>query len=138
MRVTNFGKLSVDGTKVGANASKRKAMSRGRMLAEERRLEREIEALVTRARETEEGGGRARAQARRRETRRAGDRTAVGGGGGDQLIVAAEVTSNASNQGHLVGLLDEVEAASVCAAWTRCGARGTWSAGVEHQAAAGT
>ena len=33
----SFGKLSIDGTKVRANASKRKAMSYGRMRAEERR-----------------------------------------------------------------------------------------------------
>ncbi len=53
MGVANFGKLSVDGTKVRANASKRKAMSYGRMLAEERRLEGEIKALPERARETD-------------------------------------------------------------------------------------
>ena len=47
--VANFGKLSIDGTKVRANASKRKAMSYGRMLEEERRLESEIEALLDRA-----------------------------------------------------------------------------------------
>ena len=41
-----MGKLSVDGTKVRANASKRKAMSYGRMQAEERRLESEVEALL--------------------------------------------------------------------------------------------
>ena len=51
--VANFGKLSIDGTKVRANASKRKAMSYGRMLEEERRLEGEIEALLSRARETD-------------------------------------------------------------------------------------
>ena len=44
-----FGTLSIDGTKVRANASKRKAMSYGRMVAEEKRLEAEIEALVGRA-----------------------------------------------------------------------------------------
>ena len=47
--VANFGKLSIDGTKVRANASKRKAMSYGRMLEEERRLQAEIEALLDRA-----------------------------------------------------------------------------------------
>ena len=47
--VANFGKLSIDGTKVRANASKRKAMSYGRMLDEERRLQAEIEGLVDRA-----------------------------------------------------------------------------------------
>ena len=51
--VGNFGKLSIDGTKVRANASKRKAMSYGRMQEEERRLEGEIEALLSRARETD-------------------------------------------------------------------------------------
>ena len=44
-----FGTLSIDGTKVRANASKRKAMSYGRMAVEEKRLEAEIEALVGRA-----------------------------------------------------------------------------------------
>ena len=44
--LARFGKLSVDGTKVRANASKRKAMSYGRMQAEERRLAGEIEALL--------------------------------------------------------------------------------------------
>ncbi len=51
--VANFGKLSIDGTKVRANASKRKAMSYGRMREEERRLAGEIEALLSRARETD-------------------------------------------------------------------------------------
>ena len=51
--VANFGRLSIDGTKVRANASKRKAMSYARMLEEERRLKGEIEALVSRARETD-------------------------------------------------------------------------------------
>ena len=44
-----FGTLSIDGTKVRASASKRKAMSYGRMVVEEKRLEAEIEALVGRA-----------------------------------------------------------------------------------------
>ena len=44
--LARFGKLSIDGTKVRANASKRKAMSYGRMAKEERRLRGEIEALL--------------------------------------------------------------------------------------------
>ena len=40
MGLLSFGKLSIDGTKVRANASKRKAMSYGRMREEERRLRR--------------------------------------------------------------------------------------------------
>ena len=51
--LVRFGKLSIDGTKVRANASKRKAMSDGRMRREERRLSEEIEGLLLRARETD-------------------------------------------------------------------------------------
>ena len=46
MGLSSFGKLSIDGTKVRANASKRKAMSYGRMVEEERRLKDEVEALL--------------------------------------------------------------------------------------------
>ena len=53
MGLLSFGKLSIDGTKVRANASKRKAMSYGRMREEERRLEEEIEALLKQARDTD-------------------------------------------------------------------------------------
>ena len=45
MGLARFGKLSIDGTKVRANASKRKAMSYERMLKEEARLREEIAAL---------------------------------------------------------------------------------------------
>ncbi len=51
--LAKFGKLSIDGTKIRANASKHKAMSYGRMVHEERRLEGEIEALLSRARDTD-------------------------------------------------------------------------------------
>ena len=186
--VANFGKLSIDGTKVRANASKRKAMSYGRMLEEERRLESEIEALLSRARETDAAedarfgeahrgdelpeelrrredrlaairAARARLEARQREAdeargREPGSKRNRKGGrpykreygepdekaqdnftdpesrimktssegfqqcynaqvaveGEKQLIVATEVSSNASDQGRLVPLVDEVEA----------------------------
>ena len=49
MGLARFGKLSIDGTKVRANASKRKAMSYERMLKEEARLQDEIAALVAKA-----------------------------------------------------------------------------------------
>ena len=51
--LARFGKLSMDGTKVRANASKRKAMSYGRMCEEARRLAGEVEALLNRARDTD-------------------------------------------------------------------------------------
>ena len=49
MGVVRLGTLSIDGTKVRANASKRKAMSYERMLKEEARPKEEIEALLSRA-----------------------------------------------------------------------------------------
>ena len=51
--LARLGKLSIDGTKVRANASKRKAMSYGRMEEEERRLSGEIEALLAAAGEAD-------------------------------------------------------------------------------------
>ena len=188
MGVARFGTLSIDGTKVRANASKRKAMTYGRMLEEERRLEGEIEALLVRAGEMDAAederlgedvrgdelprelrrredrlaairAARERLEARQREAddargREPGVRRNPRGGrpyqreygepeetaqdnftdpesrimktsaegfqqcynaqvaveGGHQLIVATEVSSNASDQGHLVTLLDEVGA----------------------------
>ncbi len=49
MGLAGFGRVSVDDTKIRANASKRKAMSYGRMLGEERRLQAEIAALLEKA-----------------------------------------------------------------------------------------
>ena len=56
--LARLGKLSVDGTKVRANASKRKAMSYDRMAEAERRLEGEIAALLRQADATDETEGR--------------------------------------------------------------------------------
>ena len=186
MGLAKFGTLSVDGTKVRANASKRKAMSYDRMLRRERELEAEIEALLTRARDTDARederfgetfrGDELPEELRRREDRleairaakerleaaqrEADDARGRGPGrernpkggrpykraygepdgkaqgnftdpesaimrtssegfqqcynaqvavdGEHQLIVATELTSNASDQGALVGLLNEV------------------------------
>ena len=186
--VAHFGKLSIDGTKVRANASKRKAMSYARMVEEERRLRGEIDALVDRARETdaaEDGrfgeafrgdelpdelrrredrlaairSAKERLEARQREAdeargRKPGQKRNPKGGrpykreygepdgktqenftdpqsrimktssegfqqcynaqvaveGANQLIVATEVSANASDQGRMVELVDEVEA----------------------------
>jgi len=47
--LVKLGHLSIDGTKVKANASKHKAMSYGRMLREERKLRGEIDELLARA-----------------------------------------------------------------------------------------
>ena len=54
MGLARFGALSVDGTKVRANASKRKAMSYERMKEEEARLEREIGELLAAVRSAED------------------------------------------------------------------------------------
>ncbi len=47
--LVRLGAIAVDGSKVKANASKRKAMSYGRMREEERRLRQEIAALTAQA-----------------------------------------------------------------------------------------
>jgi transposase len=47
--VVQLGTVAIDGTKVHANASKRKAMSYARMLEQERRLREEIAALLAAA-----------------------------------------------------------------------------------------
>jgi transposase len=47
--LVKLGRLGIDGTKIKANASKRKAMSYGRMRDEEARLEREIAGLLKQA-----------------------------------------------------------------------------------------
>ena len=185
--LARFGKLSIDGTKVRANASKRKAMSYGRMGKEKRRLEAQVEALLKRARDTDAEedarfgeslrGDELPQELRRREERLAAivaakkrleaaqreaddargrspgqPRNPKGGqpykraygepedkaqshftdpdsslmktsaegfqqcynaqgavDGEHQLIVATEWTSNASDQGAMVGLLDEVK-----------------------------
>ena len=55
--LAGLGRVSVDGTKVRANASKRKAMSYGRMVTEEPRLEEEIRALKAKIRALVERAG---------------------------------------------------------------------------------
>ena len=47
--IGNLGKVSLDGSKIKANASKHKAMSYGRMKSEEERLMQEIEKLIAQA-----------------------------------------------------------------------------------------
>lgn len=49
----SLGRIAVDGSKVKANASKHKAMSYGRMLDEETRLEDEINELLEKAQRTD-------------------------------------------------------------------------------------
>ena len=185
--LANFGKLSIDGTKVRANASKRKAMSYARMQAEEKRLAAEIEKLLQRARDADAEedarfgeslrGDELPQELRRREDRlkaiqeakqrleaaqqaaddargrKPGEKRNPKGGqpykrdygepkaeaqsnftdpeskimktssegfqqcynaqvaveGENQLIVATELTANASDQGQMVALLDDVQ-----------------------------
>ncbi len=52
--LTKLGHVSLDGTKMKANASKHKAMSYGRMKEKRVRLEREVEELLQRAQEADE------------------------------------------------------------------------------------
>lgn len=54
MRLVKLGTIAVDGTKVKANASRHKAMSHGHMLKAQAQLKQQIEALLERARKTDE------------------------------------------------------------------------------------
>ena len=47
--MVKLGHIALDGTKVKANASKHKAMSYGRMVTEEARLQAEVAALLKQA-----------------------------------------------------------------------------------------
>ena len=86
MGLVRFGTLSIDGTKVRANASKRKAMSYDRLLREESRLSEEIEGLLSSASAVDEEedrrlgkevrGDELPAELRRREDRLAAIRAA--------------------------------------------------------------
>ena len=55
MGLVRFGTLSIDGTKIRANASKRKAMSYERLVREEARLREEIEGLTSTAARVDAG-----------------------------------------------------------------------------------
>ncbi len=79
MGLAGLGRVSVDGTKVRANASKRKAMSYGRMVKEEAQLEAETEALKA---EIEAVVGRAEAVDEEEDERFGGDPGGEGAPGG--------------------------------------------------------
>ena len=93
LSLARFGKLSVDGTKVRANASKHKAMSYDRMQAEEQRLESEVEALLRQADAVDEAedarlgaevrGDDLRAELRRREAASGRDSRGEGASGSE-------------------------------------------------------
>jgi transposase len=77
--LVQLGGVALDGSKIGANTSKHKAMSYGRMQEEERRLKEEIETLLKKADEIdqeedqklgkEEDGYSLKAELSRRQTR---------------------------------------------------------------------
>jgi len=52
-KLAKIGHVSIDGTKIKANASKHKAMSYGRMVQREEELKEEIEKLLAKANETD-------------------------------------------------------------------------------------
>jgi len=54
LKLIRFGHISLDGSKVKANASKHKAMSYGRMQKKKDELEREVEELLKKANEVDE------------------------------------------------------------------------------------
>jgi transposase len=63
--LVKLGTVAIDGTKVRANASKRKAMTYGRMKSEEKRLRKEIRDLTRRAGRTDEQEDKAYGKDRR-------------------------------------------------------------------------
>ena len=63
--LVTLGRLGIDGSKVRANASKRKAMSYGRMVSEQSRLESEIEQLLGQAESIDEAEDRRYGEANR-------------------------------------------------------------------------
>ena len=83
MGLVGFGRVSVDGTKVRANASKRKAMSYGRMVKEERRLQAEIGALLKRAEAVDEAEDARYGEDARGDELPGGAQAARGPAGGD-------------------------------------------------------
>ena len=101
MGLAGLGRVSVDGTKVRANASKRKAMSYGRMAREERRLQAKIRALL----KTAEAVDAAEDACYGEEVR--GD-AQIAVEGENQLVVGAGLTDNASDQGQLLPMVDGV------------------------------
>ena len=116
----SFGKLSRDGTKVRATASKRKAMSDGRMGAEKRRPEWERKPKGGQPYKRAYGEPEDKAQSTFTDPDRSIMKTSVEGfqpcdnaqvavDGEPPLLVATELTSNASDQGVMVGLLDAVK-----------------------------
>ena len=101
--LARFGKLSIDGTKVRANASKHKAMSYGRMQEEERRLAGEIDALVRAARdadaaEDERFGPDARGDELPSALRRREDRLAAIRAAKERLEAAQRATDDAGGR----------------------------------------
>ena len=101
--LARFGKLSIDGTKVRANASKHKAMSYGRMQEEERRLAGEIDALVRAARdadaaEDERFGPDARGDELPSELRRREDRLAAIRAAKERLEAAQRAADDAGGR----------------------------------------
>jgi transposase len=77
--LVKLGRVAVDGTRMGANASRHKAMSYGRMREEEKRLRREIDELLERAQvqdaaEDEQYGADVRGDELPEELRRREDR----------------------------------------------------------------
>ena len=115
MGLARFGKLSVDGTKVRANASKRKAMSYERMGKEAARLQAEIEALpkktsvgarISGATSCPRSCNAGRSAWRRsRQPKRVWRRRNAGA---TMSAGASLGRPQASDQGQLVGVLDEI------------------------------
>jgi len=123
--LARLGKLSIDGTKVRANASKHKAMSYDRMQEEAQRLESEIEALLRQADAVDEAedarlGAEVRGDALPAELHPAGN--ASGRDSGGEGASGSEATGGGRRAGSAAGSGPEPERWSAVQA-------GVWPAG---------
>ena len=110
--LAKLGTLSIDGTKVRANASKRKAMAYRRMNREQGCLEAEIGEWLRRADEIDRGGRRPlrEGSAAGRDPGRVADpEGSIGGDPGGQGAIGGGPTSSGSGSGTETGTGSEAE-----------------------------
>lgn len=122
--MVSLGSVSLDGSKFAANASKRKAMSYGRMVEQEERLEREIAEMLARA--AREDAAEDAAEAAEKERR--------GGGGGSGSLYSEEIERREGRLAKLRAAKAALEAQVREAAEAK---RGEWEAKQQARAAAG-
>lgn len=105
--LVKLGRIALDGSKLKANASKHKAMSYERMCEGETKLTEEIHALLERAQTTDPDSRIMRDGATKGFVQAFNTQIVVDDA--HQIIVATELDNQASDQGHLLGMLEAVK-----------------------------